>query len=71
MDYELLNDTRKQSRLQHAKMAEFHSGRPRQIHHHSPSVASQSFLEKQFLLPVETGILVEAPGSLQHMMLEV
>lgn len=34
-------------------------------------LASQSFLEKQLLLPVETGILVEAPGFMQHMMLEV
>lgn len=34
-------------------------------------LASQPFLEKQLLLPVETGILVEAPGSMQCMMLEV
>lgn len=34
-------------------------------------LASQSSLEKQLLLPVETGILAEAPGSMQHMMLEV
>lgn len=52
-------------------MAEFNFGRPHQIHHHSLSVASQLFLEKQLLLPVETGILVEAPGFLQRMVLEV
>lgn len=34
-------------------------------------LASQSSLEKQLLLPVETGILAEAPGSMQRMMLEV
>lgn len=33
--------------------------------------AAQSFLEKLLLLPLETGILVEAPGSMQCMMLEV
>jgi len=34
-------------------------------------LASHSFFEKQLLLPVETGILVEAPGSMQRIMLEV
>lgn len=34
-------------------------------------LASQSFLEKQLLLHVETGILVAAPGSIQHTLLEV
>lgn len=34
-------------------------------------LASYSSLEKQLLLHVETGILVAAPGSMQHMMLEV